>query len=78
MVHRRMNAEGEMYAMQHYVIKFVSELRQGGVFFLRVLPLVPSIKSSFVSEKVKAIERLINQRGVQLLPRATYWVQYLE
>jgi hypothetical protein len=61
--HNRWNsnpAEGEMYAMQHYVIKFVSELRQGGVFFLRVLPLVPSIKSSFVSEKVKAIERLIN------------------
>jgi len=25
-------AEGEMYAMQHYVIKFVSELRQIGVF----------------------------------------------
>jgi hypothetical protein len=25
-------AEGEMYAMQHYVIKFVSELRQVVVF----------------------------------------------
>ena len=25
--------QGEVYSIQHYVIKFVSDLRQGGVFF---------------------------------------------
>jgi len=34
---------GEMYSIQHYVIKFVSDLRQVGVF-LRVLWFLPLIK----------------------------------
>jgi hypothetical protein len=34
---------GEMYSIQHYVIKFVSDLRQV-VGFLRVLRLPPPIK----------------------------------
>jgi hypothetical protein len=34
---------GEMYSIQNYVIKFVSDLRQVGVF-LRVLRFAPPIK----------------------------------
>jgi hypothetical protein len=34
---------GEVYLIQHYVIKFVSDLRQAGCF-LWVLGLPPSIK----------------------------------
>ena len=34
---------GEMYSIQHYVIKFVSDLRQVGGF-LRVLRFPPPIK----------------------------------
>ena len=34
---------GEVYSIQHYVIKFVSDLKQVGVF-LGVLPFPPSIK----------------------------------
>ena len=34
---------GEVYSTQHYVIKFVSDLRQVGVF-LRVLQFPPPIK----------------------------------
>ena len=34
---------GDVYSIQHYVIKFVSDLRQGGGF-LRVLPFPPPIK----------------------------------
>jgi hypothetical protein len=34
---------GEMYSIQHYVIKFVSDLRQFSGF-LRVLPFLPPIK----------------------------------
>jgi hypothetical protein len=34
---------GEVYSMQHYVIKFVSDLRQVGGF-LRVLRFPPPIK----------------------------------
>ena len=34
---------GEMYSIQHYVIKFVSDLRQVGDF-LRVLRFTPPIK----------------------------------
>ena len=34
---------GEMYSIQHYVIKFVSDLRQFGGY-LRVLPFPPPIK----------------------------------
>ena len=34
---------GEVYSIQHYVIKFVSDLRQVGGF-LRVLRLPPPIK----------------------------------
>ena len=34
---------GELYSIQHYVIKFPSELRQVGGF-LRPLPFPPSIK----------------------------------
>jgi hypothetical protein len=36
---------GEMYSIQHYVIKFVSDLRQV-CGFLRVLQFPPSIKLS--------------------------------
>ena len=36
---------GEMYSIQHYVIKFVSDLRQVGAF-LRVLRFPPPIKST--------------------------------
>jgi hypothetical protein len=36
-------APGEVYSIQHYVIKFVSDLRQVCVFF-RVLRFPPSIK----------------------------------
>jgi hypothetical protein len=36
-------AHGEMYSIHHYVIKFVSDLRQVGGF-LRVLRFPPSIK----------------------------------
>ena len=36
-------AHGEMYSIQHYVIKFVSDLRQVGGF-LRVLWFPPPIK----------------------------------
>ena len=35
---------GEVYSMQHYVIKFVSDLRQAFVF-LRVLQFPPPIKN---------------------------------
>jgi hypothetical protein len=34
---------GKVYSIQHYVIKFVSDLRQAGGF-LRVLPFPPPIK----------------------------------
>jgi hypothetical protein len=34
---------GEVYSIQHYVIKFVSDLRQVAGF-LRVLPFPPTIK----------------------------------
>ena len=37
------HAHGEMYAIQHYVIKFVSELREVGGF-VRVLCFPPLIK----------------------------------
>ena len=36
-------AQGEVYSIQHYVIKFVSDLRQAGGF-LRVLRFPPPIK----------------------------------
>jgi hypothetical protein len=36
-------AHGEMYSIQHYVIKFVNDLRQVGVF-LRILRFSPPIK----------------------------------
>ena len=36
-------AHGEVYSIQHYVIKFISKLPQVGGF-LRVLPLPPPIK----------------------------------
>jgi hypothetical protein len=36
-------AHGEVYSIQHYVIKFVSDLRQIGGFLL-VLRFPPSIK----------------------------------
>jgi hypothetical protein len=36
-------AHDEVYAIQHYVIKFVSDLRQVGGF-LRVLRFLPPIK----------------------------------
>ena len=36
-------AHGEVYSMQHYVIQFVSDLRQVGGF-LRVLRFPPPIK----------------------------------
>ena len=38
-------AHGEVYSIQHYVIKFVSDLRQVGSF-LRVLSLPPPIKQT--------------------------------
>jgi hypothetical protein len=37
-------AHGEVYSIQHYVIKFVSDLRQVGVFF-RILRFPPPIKT---------------------------------
>ena len=37
-------AHGEVYSTQHYVIKFVSDLRQVGCF-LQVLPFPPPIKT---------------------------------
>ena len=37
------HAHGELYSMQHYVIKFVSDLRQVGGF-LQVLRFPPPIK----------------------------------
>ena len=36
-------ARGEMYSMQHYVIKFVSDLRHGGGF-LQIPRFPPPIK----------------------------------
>ena len=36
-------AQGDVYSIQHYVLKFVSDLRQFGGF-LRVLRLPPPIK----------------------------------
>jgi len=36
-------AHGEVYWIQHYVIKFVSDLRQVGVFH-RILQFAPPIK----------------------------------
>jgi hypothetical protein len=36
-------SHGEMYSIQHYVIKFVNDLRQVGVF-LRILRFSPPIK----------------------------------
>ena len=41
-------AHGEVYSIQHYVIKFVSDLRQVGGF-LRVLP-VSSTKKTDITE----------------------------
>jgi hypothetical protein len=41
---------GEVYSMQHYVIKFVSDLRQVGGF-LRVLNLTSLAKATRVGEK---------------------------
>ena len=37
------SANGEVYSIQHYVIKFVSDLRQVGGFF-QVLRFPPQIK----------------------------------
>jgi len=39
------HAHGEMYSIQHYVIKFVRDLRQVGGF-LRVLRFPPPIKQT--------------------------------
>jgi hypothetical protein len=36
-------AHGEVYSIQHYVIKFVSDLRQVGGF-LRILRFLPTVK----------------------------------
>jgi len=36
-------AHGDVYSMQHYVLKFVSDLRQVGGFF-RLLQFPPPIK----------------------------------
>ena len=36
-------AHGEVYSIQHYVVKFVGDLRQFGGFF-RILQFPPSIK----------------------------------
>jgi hypothetical protein len=47
-------AHGEVYSIQHYVIKFVSELQQVGGF-LRVLRFPPPIKLSH-----DIIENLLN------------------
>jgi hypothetical protein len=40
---------GEVYSLQHYVIKFVSDLRQVGGF-LRVLRFPPPIKLTYINE----------------------------
>jgi hypothetical protein len=32
-------AHGEVYSIQHYVIKFINDLRQDGVFFLSRTPV---------------------------------------
>jgi len=40
---RSIPAHGKVYSIQHYLIKFVSDLRQVGDF-LRVLRFPPSIK----------------------------------
>ena len=37
------SVHGEVYSIQHYVIKFVSDLQQVGIF-LRVLQFSPPIK----------------------------------
>jgi len=37
------HVHGEMYSIQHYMIKFVSDLQQDGGF-LRVLRFTPSVK----------------------------------
>ena len=41
--HKRFEFHGEVYPIQHYVIKFVSDLRRVGGF-LRVLRFPPAIK----------------------------------
>jgi hypothetical protein len=41
-------AHGRVYSIQHYVIKFVSELRQVGAAFLRVVRFPPPIKLTAV------------------------------
>ena len=52
---------GEVYSLQHYVIKFVSDLRQVGGF-LRVLRFPPPIKLTYINEIVlKVAVSTINQ-----------------
>ena len=45
-------AHGELYSIQHYVIKFVSDLQQVGDFFL-VLRFPPSIKLEVVLNPIR-------------------------
>jgi hypothetical protein len=44
MSHMIFPIHGEVYSIQHYVIKFVSDLRQVSGGFLRVLRFPPPIK----------------------------------
>ena len=58
---------GEVYSMQHYVIKFVSDLRQVGGY-LRVLRFPPRYNLNIVESGAKHHKP---NRQVQFSPRST-------
>jgi len=53
-------AQGEVYSIQHYVIKFVSDLRQVGGF-LRILRFPSQIKLTTTEILLKVALNTINQ-----------------
>ena len=66
-------APGEVYSIQHYVIKFVSDLRQVGGF-LRILRFHPSIKLTTTTSEI-LLKVALNT--ITLLPPPFYTVRVL-
>ena len=66
-------APGEVYSIQHYVIKCVSDLRQVGGF-LRVLRFHPSIK---LTTTISEILLKVALNTITLLPPPFYTVRVL-
>ena len=70
-------ADGEVYSIQHYMIKFVSDLRQVGVF-LRVLRFPPPIKLTVMITEILLNVALntISLTRIELLQNIIIWLSY--